>query len=361
MKTQLINALSQSAMDTYIATRQYSQLYWPNFFPIKSIPTLDAKTLIGASGNRVAANIISYNAKAPEMGRKTMSTKHFDIPKTAAAIKKTEKEILEHQILKSTLGMNAVIEDYFNDLDFVYDAVQARMEWFALTAMSTGSVTLSTTNNPLGIINETAIDFGLTSSQKKVVTTATWSLANYASMLPITDFKKVMKAGRDAGVKLNYALMNQEMFDIITTATEYQNAVKSFIGITSTDVLGMQSLAIANRLMSNFGLPAIVIVDTYVNIENAAGSRTAYNPWDTNHILFVPELNLGNYLAGPIAEELEKPADVLQTKRGPVLVSVRKEFNPSAVLTKAECNVFPSWGNIDLCYNLYTGSTSTWA
>lgn len=361
MKTQLLNALSQPAMDTYLAVRQYNSVYWPNFFPLKSIPTLDAKVLVGSVGNKVAAYIISYDAKAPQIGRKSVSTKHFDIPKTAISIKKTEKEILEHYILKATMGVNAVIEDHFADVDVCFDGVNAKMDWFIGQALSKGSVTLSTTNNALGIVNETAIDFGLASANKKVVTTATWSLANYASILPITDFKKVAKAGREAGVVLNYAVMNQDMFDIITTATEYQNAVKSFIGITSSDVLGMQSLPIANRLMSNFGLPQIVIVNSYVDIQDAAGTATSTNIWDTNHITFLPELTCGNYLAGPIAEEFEKPVDVLQSKRGPVLLSVKKDFDPVSILTKGEANVFPSWGNVDKCFSLYTNSVSTWA
>jgi hypothetical protein len=361
MKTTLINELSQPAMDTYLATRQYNELFWPNFFPVKQVPTLDAKTIIGASGNRTAAYIISYDAKAPEISRKSLSTKHFDIPKIAVAIRKTEKEILEHQILRSTLGSNAVIENYFADLDGVYDGVQARMEWFAATALSTGSVTLSTSNNALGIINETAISFGIPTANKEVVTTDTWSTTNANTMLPITDFKKVMAEGRKIGVKLQYAVMNQDMFDIVTGSTEYLNAMRALVGITSSDLLGMQSLEMANKLMTNFGLPKIVIYDTYVNIENAAGTRTATNPWSTTHVTFLPDLVCGSYMTGPIAEELEKPVDILQSKRGPVLLSVRKEFNPSAVLTKAECNAFPSWSNIDQCFSLYTNSTSTWA
>lgn len=361
MKTQLLNALSQTAMDTYLAARQYNAVYWPNFFPIKPVASLDAKTIIGAMGNRVAAYIISYDSKSPEIGRKSLSTKHFDIPKTSISITKNEKEILEHYILKSTLGMNAVIEDRFADLDICYEGVGARMDWWVGQALSKTKVTLDTTTNSLGVVTEVDVDYGMASANKKVVTTATWSLANYASMLPITDFKKVAKAARDAGHKVNYMLMDQTMFDIITTSTEYQNAVKSFIGITSTDILGMQSLPIANRLMSNFGLPQIVIIDSYIDLQNAAGENTSTNIWDTNHITFLPNLVCGDYYSGPIAEELEKPVDVIQSKRGPVLLSVKKNFDPINIKTKAECNVFPSWSNIDQCYSLYTASTSTWA
>lgn len=360
MKSPIINGISLAGMENYLAARQYSELYWASLFPIKNVNTLDAKTIIGASGNRVAANVIAYDATTPELGRKSLSVKYFDIPKVAIARRKTEREILEHQITRSIQGNNAVIEDYFNDLDFCWDGVQARMEWMALQALSATKFTLSTTNNPLGLINETAVDFGMPTANKKVVTTATWSTANAATMLPITDFKKMVGYGRAIGVNLRYALMNATTFDLITGSTEYQNSAKQFL-VGEPTVLGYQSLDIANRVMTSLRLPQIVIIDTYVGIENAAGTVTATDPWSAHHVTFVPQLNVGEFYAGPIAEEIEKPLDVIQSKRGPVLLSLRKEFNPSAVLTKGEANVFPSWPTVDQCFSLYTNNTSTWA
>jgi hypothetical protein len=362
MKTSILNAITQPQLDTYLAVRQYEQLYWPNFFPVKSVATLDAKTLIGASGNRVVANIISYDAKTPELSRKSLSTKYFEIPKVAAAIRKTEREILEHQILKSTIGMNAVIENYFADLDFCFDSVMGKMEWFALQALSAGTVTLSTTNNPLGIISETAIDFGLPTANKEVAS-VTWVTGGSTSK-PITDLKAVREAARAAGTKLRYALMNQATFDYLIVCDEYTNAAKPMMGLDITSgILPVQTLEVVNRVLTALGLPQVVIIDQYVSIENAAGTRTSTNCWTSNHVTFLPDFNCGNFLAGPIAEEIEKPMDVLQSKRGPVLLSVQKDFNPVSVLTKGEANVFPSWGAIDQCYILDTIHTTagTWA
>lgn len=362
MKTPIIDGISQTGLNTYLQSRIYSELFWPNFFPVKPVNSLDGKTIIGSEGNRVAANIISYDAKAPELGRKSMSVKYFDIPKVAIARRKTEREILEHQIARSIQGNNAVIESYFNDLDFCYDGVQSRVEWLALQALSATSVTLSTTNNPLGIINETAIDFGMPTANKKVVAFV-WSTTNSESMTPITDFKNVLAAGRAAGHSLRYAVMNRTSFDLITGSKQYQTVAKQFLGVydSTNGVLGYQGVDLANRILSSLDLPQIIVVDTYVDIENAEGTRTATNPWATHHVTFLPDLNCGNLYSGPIAEELEKPLDVLQSKRGNVLLSIRKEFNPSAVLTKGEANVFPSWSNVDYCYSLYTASAAKWS
>ena len=358
MKTPIIEGLTEAGLVSYLNARQYEQLYWPSFFPLKNVNTLDGKTLIGESGNRVAAHVISYDAKAPEASRKTMITRHFDIPKIAQSRRKTEKEILEHAVTKAIQGPNAVIEDYFNDVDFVFDSVLARKEWISLTALSTGKIQLSATNNPFGIVNETVLDFGLATANKKVVAVV-WS-GNPTTMTPIADFKAVVKAARAKGIYFTRAFMHPDTFDLITGCTEFQNACKSML-IGESQVLGYLGLETVNKVLLALRLPPIELIETSVNIEGAAGVMTAVNPWSETHVLFVPQVVQGNFLNGPIAEELEKPDGVMQAKRSNVLVSIQKDFNPVSVLTKAECNAFPSWAGIDKCYNLYTGHTSTWA
>lgn len=359
MKTPIITGFSQAGLESYLKERQYNEMYWPTLFPVKPVNSLDAKTIIGDMGNRVAAYVISYDSKAPEASRKVITTKYFDIPKIAISRRKTEKEILEHHITRSLRGNDAVLEDYFNDIDFVYDSVNARMEWLALQAISLTKITLSTTNNSLGIINETAVDFGMPAANKKTVSKI-WSTANAATMKPIADFKAVVKAGRDAGISFSKIMMHPDAYDLMVASAEYQSAAKQFIAIEK-DVLGVQSLAVANRIMSALRIPEIALIETSVDIENAKGVKTAVNPFDVNHVVFVPNTTLGNMYSGPIAEEIEKPIDVLQQKKGNVLVSIQKEFNPVSVLTKGESNSFPSWPMIDKAFNLYTADASTWA
>lgn len=352
MKTQITEGLNQQTVDAYLQKRVYDALYWPTFFPLKNVNSLDAKTLVGAVGSRVAAHVISYNSKAPEAGRKVTSTLAFDIPKTAQSITKDEKQILEHAITKAIQGQNAVIEDYFNDLDFVQDSCAAREEWFALQALSLTKIQLSTTNNPQGIVNETVIDFGMADANKKCVS-AVW--AGTAAKV-VTDFKAVAKAGRALGLKFQYAIMNQNAFDLAIAGTELQGY---FTGLNN--IVSLIDEASVNRFLVGQKLPQIVVVDTYVGIENKAGAITQTNPWSDTHILFVPEIVQGNMFNGPIAEEIEKPDGILQSKKGNVLVSVQKSFNPVRVVTKGECNVFPSWPKVNQCMNLYTAHTSTWA
>ena len=359
MKTPIITGFSQAGLESYLNERQYEALYWPTLFPVKPVNSLDAKTIIGESGNRVAAFVISYDAKAPEASRKTIATKYFDIPKIALSRRKTEKEILEHAITRALRGNDAVLEDYFNDIDFCYDAAQARMEWLALQAVSLTKIQLSTTNNPLGIINEVAVDFGMPTANKKTVSVI-WSSDNAATMKPITDFKTVVKAARAKGITFRKILMHPDAFDLIIASTEFQTYAKALI-VGESSGLGVETLGILNTVLRSLRLPEVALIETSVDIENAAGSRTSVNPFDADHVVFVPNTPLGNMYSGPIAEEIEKPENVLQQKKGNVLVSIQKEWNPVAVVTKGESNSFPSWPSVDKCYNLYTANATTWA
>lgn len=359
MKTPIIEGFSVAAMESYLNARQYAELYWPTLFPVKNVNTLDGKTLIGEVGSRIAASIISYDAKAPEASRKTIETKYFDIPKIAISRRKTEKEILEHQITRSLQGNNAVIEDYFNDMDYCFDAVMGRMEWLALQAVSLTKVTLSTTNNPLGIVNETAVDFGMPAANKKTVATP-WLAANQATMTPIADFKAVVKAARNSGISIAKILIHPDAFDLVIASAEFQTAAKSLIAGQS-QILGLIGLEMANKVLTALGLPPMVLIETSIGIQNAAGTTSYVNPFSSTHVVFIPQNNLGNMLSGPIAEEIEKPENVMQSKKGNVLVSIQKDFNPVSVLTKGESNSFPSWPTINRCFNLYTAHASTWA
>ena len=359
MKTPIIAGFSQAGLESYLKQRQYEAMYWPTLFPIKPVNSLDAKTIIGDMGNRVAAYVISYDSKAPEASRKAIQTKYFDIPKIAIGRRKSEREILEHHITRSLRGNDAVLEDYFNDIDFVYDSVNARMEWLALQAVSLTKITLSTTNNPLGIINETAVDFGMPTANKKTVSVI-WSAANAATMKPITDFKAVVKAARDLGITFSKIMMHPDAFDLIVASTEFQTYAKALI-VGESSGLGVETLGVLNTVLRSLRIPEVALIETSVDIENAKGVKTAVNPFDSSHVVFVPATTMGNMYSGPIAEELEKPLDVMQQKKGNILISIQKEWNPVAVVTKGESNSFPSWPMIDKCFNLYTAHASTWA
>jgi hypothetical protein len=357
MENTIIKEVEKKGLDTYFKARQYEAMFWPTLFPLQNVLNLNFTTLIGEQNGRVAADIIAYDASAPEKTRQIVSKMRGDIPKIAIKRKMSETNMLEYLMLSRMSDPNEqqIIDLVFNDVDFVVQAVNARMEWLALQAASTTKISLSTSNNG-GIVTEEAVDFQMPTANKKACSVI-WT-ASAATTKPITDIKAVSKAARAKGHPLASILMHPDTFDYFVLSEETQAWLKGFFKIESTDVLPFEDLASINRALATARLPQIIIIDTAVGIETKAGVISYVNPWSTDFVTFVPTTQFGNMLNGPIAEELKPPKQVTQSKAGNVLVSKFSLIDPLAEFTKGEANCFPAWKNIDVCYSLRVTNVS---
>ncbi|GAH63374.1 unnamed protein product, partial [marine sediment metagenome] len=108
---------------------------------------------------------------------------------------------------------------------------------------------------------------------------------------------------------------------------------------------------------------------TRVAYENADHEIVNVDPWlnsnadvtiSDRHVVFIDDIKCGNTLRGPIAEETNPPKQVVQAKKGGLLISSWSEIDPVTQYTKGEINAFPSCPSIDHIYNLDTYS-NTWA
>lgn len=356
MEKTIIKEISKKGLDTYFTAREYEALYWATFFPLKSVISLDFTTLIGEQGGRVAADVIAYDAEAPLKTRRALSKMRGDIPKIAVKRRMTEKDLLEYNILSamSNSDEKQILDLVYNDLDFVVDSANARMEWLALQAISQTKIALSKTNND-GLVTEESVDY-LMPSDNKFGATVVWA-GNPTTAKPITDFKKVAKQARKSGHQILFALMHPDAFDDFIAADETANFLKSYFKLVDADVNVLEDLESVNKVLSRNKLPQIVVIDQSVDIE-IESTRTSVNPFNSAYVTFIPSTNLGNMLNGPIAEELYPPKQAIQSKAGNVLVSKYSTIDPVNEYTKGECNAFPSWKNIDRCYSLKVDATS---
>ena len=369
MQYSLLKEINSKTMGAYLSAREYRKLYWPIFFPLKYTPFLTYETLVGSKGNPVAADVVAYNSSAPEKTRKTVSKLTGDIP--ATRIKKIMKEtdINTYNILRAqaTPDQEALLELVFGDVDAVVEGVNARLEWLALQGLSRGKITLNKTVNA-GIVTESDIDFQIPSANKEVCAAANryWTTANSATALPITDIETVVEEARAAGVVIKYVLMNRSKWLAVKVndeATDFfygQMIVDS--GITRTSL--RPSLKAFNQALEDNGFPKIIVIDSYISIENESHDITNVDPWEDasgsdRYVTFIPDLVLGSMLYGPIAEETNPPKQVTQAKKGPILVSKWSEVDPVQEFTKGEINAFPSWPTVDSCWILDTESHTT--
>lgn len=362
MERSLLKELTKANVEAYVnaAKEQYlKRLFWPQFFPLKPTTQLTWESLSGSSGAPVMADVVEYNATAPLKTRRTVGKANGDIPKIAIKRKMDEKDYNDYLVLKSNaLGdanKSALLDIVFNDIDFALQGVYARTEFLAMQALSYGSISLTTSNNN-GIVTTTAVDFGIPSANK---TAAAVSWATAASATPIADITGIVETARAAGYDLNYIVMNRATLRLMLAATEVKDKFAFFQRITASRKAEL-SQSDLNSMLEAYMLPKVVVVDSSVRFENSAHTLSTVSPWKAGYIALIPDLKVGQFLHGPIAEEnseaLRKTA--IMTKTQHVLITKWSEIEPFGEYTKGQANAFPRFTDVNGIYLMKHDATS---
>ena len=358
MRKSIIQGLSEKDMKAVIDTYDLNDFYWPNLFPLKFTPTLTWKELTTKFAVPVAADVVSFNARSPRKTRRVVSRNQGEIPKIDIAYDKEESDINEYNSLLhyagSESGNNALLDWIYDDSESCWKGVNARIEWLALRAMSTGRIVLNSKNNGDGIVTEEAVSFGIPETHKMGVSVTFRDNAPTAK--PIDLFKKVVKAAKKEGVKITDAFMNPETFDDIVATAQ----VQKFCANWMVKVTGMESapnLEALNSALEKERLPKIHIIDSLVTIQ-VEGKDTVCDPWEDGVICFAPSLVQGNTYHAPLADESIKDSPAVKYKREHVLIKKFSEEDPVVETTKGMANAFPAWGNASKCFLVDTKSGS---
>lgn len=356
MEYSLLKEVNKKSLNAYLTERVYKDLYFPTLFPLKSTPYLTIDALMAEQGSRVVADIVAYNSSAPEKTRKTVSKLTGDIPPIRVARKLTEKDLNDYNVMKAQANPDAeaILQLVFGDVDFVVDAVLGRLEWMALKALSYGTISLSASNNA-GVITENALDYQVPTANKVGVGTS-WVDASSAD--PIADIQSVVSLAAALGVRLKYILMNPATFARFRACASVKDYTAVLVGYNGGRISIAPSLDIINQSLQADEKPSIKIVDQNLGIETAEHVISYANPWTDHYITYLPEVQCGRTLHGPIAEETNPPKQVVQAKSGPVLVSKFSDVNPVCEWTKGEANACPVWTNVDRCFIQKTNATS---
>ncbi len=367
MLYSLLSEINKKTMDAYVTNRVYDALYWPTFFPTSFTPTMKYEILSGIKGNRVMAEVSAFNSPAPQKTRQTLAKLEGDIPPILVKRIMDENDINKYNMLKAIASSDAqrqIMEMVFGDIDFCIDALNARLEWLCLQALSRGQVSL-TSSNSAGIVTTDNIDFQIPDDNKNVESAAAkyWTTAAYATNDPIADIETVVGEADSAGVKLQFILMNKTKWQAFKAST----AVGKFAGnfaIVAASLQRAPSLDMVNEALTKEGLPQIAIIDTRVSFENKDHTITSVDPWldasgADRYVTFIPDKQVGKTYYGPIAEETNPPKQVTQTKSGIFLISKYSDVDPIAEYTKGQVNAFPGIGAANSIWILDTESHTT--
>lgn len=347
--------LSEKDVMAMLNVLNFNAFYFPTLMPFRFTPSLTWKTLAANAGVPIAADVINYDSKAPRKTRQVVTKLTGDIPKIAISREKGESEINEYnqllQYANTDAGARELVKFVFDDVDYCWQGVGARLEWLMLRAVSTGKVILTADNNN-GIVTENNIDFLVPSAQQRGVTTA-WSVANKATCTPITDIKAVVALGKAAGKPLNYILMNKTTFDIFQVCTEVITFCAAFYA-QAMALNVVPTLDTINKTLQANMLPEIRVIDANVTIEKEDGTQTTVNPFETGAVTFVPSLNLGNVFHSTLADETIPESSAIKVKREAIMVKKYAVEEPLTEVTIGMANAFPVWNSSQNSYLLDT-------
>ncbi len=360
MEHSLLHEMNKKSLMVYLSNQVPRRFYWQDFFPSRPTPYLKYETLIGSKGNPVMADVVAGNTPAPIKRRPVTKILKGDLPPIKISRPMKETDLNDYNLFRAYADdslKNEILRLVFGDVDFCFDGVNSRLEWLALRAMSQTYIALTTTNNA-GIRTTSNIDYQMLDARKNTVAVV-WGAA-VGTTTPITDFIAAKAEATTLGIKLKYAIMDATDWGYFQASTQVQNYCLGYM-VGGTKVTLAPTRAVANAMLAGQELPQIIVVEQSLLAEDRDNAQTAVTPWVTGHVLFTPDLNLGDMFFGPIADETNPPKQAIQTKRDGVLIQKFSEVNPITEWTLGITNAFPSWHTVDDCWNMYTLHTSTWA
>ena len=360
MERSLLKELDDKRLQAYLTKNRFSERYWPTLFPLQYRDELTWESLQGSEGSTIKADVISYDSSAPEKGREVIGKASGKIAKMALKRNMREEDFLMYKRLKkgtvSDTEKQAILDLVFNDVEFVVEGINANTEYLALQAASTGQITLDKNNNN-GIVTEIAVDLGIPKQNKTCVSVLLTDADNFDF---IGEVKKVNKAARAKGVKLNFMFTDPETIDSILESKKIKAAYGYFLTKTHEEYLGTLFLEDLNKLLVKNRLPQLIMIDTYVRHEDKNHKRTTLQPWKAGYITFTVEKVLGKMQHGPIAEEDAESVKkyAIQAKKGHCLVTKWSDVDPVVEKTKGEAHCFPVLKGVEDIYILNANSTT---
>lgn len=338
------------------AADQFAPLWFPRFFTWGPQQTsLKYETVQGSAWLNPAASVVARGSRMPLRSRQGFSKVTGTIPVIGEKFKMDENDYREFLAMQNIPGIaedtkiQQLIRLIFDDVRHVGDGAMKRIDYMCLEGVSTGQFTLTTTNNPDGTVQISAIDLELPAENK---TNAAVNWGTVATATPIADIMKVVTDQRKNNRTFARILMTDVAWQKLIAADKTNEMYASYIGRTSPDGI-FPTLDNINAFLRAQRLPAIEIVDETIGIEKD-GVTTGQRPFEDDNIVFLPAGNIGIIHNAVAIEELRPVPGVQYAKFNNALISKFAENEPFGEYTKVELNAVPGFTNKDNIHILST-------
>lgn len=343
-----LQVMIDNSLDKFAPT--WFDRYFTMGAPQQSLTYVSA---LGTSRVEAAASIIARGSAAPLRSRAALAKLSGEIPAISEKFAMKEDDMRNFLFMQSLQTSDAskkqqLLNYLFDDVRKAGDSIFKRIDYIALEGLSTGQNTLTVSNNPDGIIFNTALDLGLPSSHK-VNAAVAWSSA--ATATPITDIETIMKKATDEGRSIAKILLHPTAWTYFRKAKEVTDALAGFFSLAKGTMVS--TLDKVNEFLAANRYPTIEIVDVSIGIEKD-GVITASNPFSSTNAVFIPSGPLGEVKNAFAIEDLKPVPSVSYAKLNNALISKWSDNEPWREYTKAEFNAYPVIDAIDGVWLLST-------
>lgn len=320
---------------------KFAPVWFERFFTMGSPQqNLTYVSALGSSRVEAAASIITRGSAAPLRSRAALGKLSGEIPAISEKFAMKEDDyrnflMLQQMNVSDATKKQQLLNFLFDDVKKAGDSIFKRLDYIALEGLSTGSNTLTVTNNPDGIIFNTALDLGLPTANK-VNAAVAWSTA--ATATPITDIETIMKKANDVGRPISKILLHPTAWSYFRKAKEVTDALAGFFSLAKGTMVS--TLDKVNEFLAANRYPSIEIVDVSIGIEKD-GVITTSNPFSSTNAVFVPAGPLGEIKNAFSIEQLKPVANISYATFKSALISKWGSNEPWQELTKAEFNAYP--------------------
>ena len=325
-------------------------MVWTTMFPLKYSRTFDLKGITGNDGLPVAADKVAFNAKLPQKGRKKLGSWSGELHKIGVKRIKDEKEVNEYldseivaQRTEDPALARDLIDEVYNDLKFVADGMDARMEIDGCQIASSGVALI---NDETDGDEHTAdiLDFNIPANQF-LGAKAPWSTKDeQGNIVPNTkadgigDIIAAQKVVKEQGkAKPMFVYITQTAFELLqaqeTTARRLFPEVKS-LSVISAEMLTLASI---NAYLARNQYPQLLVIDPMVNVEDKLGNVKPVKPFNENVLTFslTPQLGYTYWKTVPKS----KDAATVEAYGAYYKTSVSGNVEPLEETTRAEAYV----------------------
>ncbi len=343
-QTTIVNLLSESksfqlVMDNAVA--RFEPPIWNKYLTEKFSLSLDWRGILAVMENSPAASVIDFSSGKPIATRPSVSKINGELAAFGNKYQLSKREVrdlleLQDNVGKMGIDLTTLIDHLIPDVRRATVGPHKAIDRLLLEAMSTGKMTMTSDNNPRGIVWNSALDWGIDQSFASVK----WSANNSATMKPLKDIKAKVKTGIAKGISYSGIKMSSATFDLMVGSAEFQSAFKTQMGNFTEVSNAFIAPETVTQLFRGVGLPAIELIDYPVQVEGKDGAYTTILPFADDRVTFVVDDNLGDLLYS-YANEQRRPVDGKSYATALNVLVSKFSDNDGNEFTEGEFNAFP--------------------